>query len=148
MQCCLLHPGAVLPCRATSDSVGYDLTSIEDFIIPSRGRVTARTGIAIKLPEDHYGRIAPRSGLMKTHGIDVGAGVIDRDYRGEISVVMFNHTDLHVDIKAGSRIAQLVIERVITPKLCLLSEDEWYSMCRSEANNQRGISGFGSTGGF
>jgi len=146
MLCCRLHPDAVLPRRATSGSVGYDLSNISAITVPARGRAVAQTGIAIKLPEDHYGRIAPRSGLMKTHGIDVGAGVIDRDYRGEISVVLFNHSDTPMEIKASSRIAQLVIERVITPEILLAPEESWRRMCLEEQDNQRGTSGFGSTG--
>jgi dUTP pyrophosphatase len=75
-------------------------------------RSLIKTGIAIEIPEGFYGRIAPRSGLALKHGIDVLAGVIDSSYRGEIGVVLFN-TDQNqsFSIKAGDRIAQLIIER-------------------------------------
>ena len=58
------------------------------------------------------GRIAPRSGLAAKHFIDTGAGVIDADYRGEVKVLLFNHSDVDFPIKAGDRVAQLVLERV------------------------------------
>ena len=58
------------------------------------------------------GRIAPRSGLASKHFIDTGAGVIDADYRGEVKVLLFNHSDVDFEIKEGDRIAQLVLERV------------------------------------
>ncbi|KAK5282926.1 hypothetical protein LTR16_005624, partial [Cryomyces antarcticus] len=57
------------------------------------------------------GRIAPRSGLASKHSIDVGAGVIDCDYRGPVKVLLFNFSDTDFDVKAGERIAQLIIER-------------------------------------
>jgi deoxyuridine 5'-triphosphate nucleotidohydrolase len=58
------------------------------------------------------GRIAPRSGLAAKHFIDTGAGVIDADYRGEVKVLLFNHSDVDFPVKAGDRVAQLVLERV------------------------------------
>lgn len=58
------------------------------------------------------GRIAPRSGLAAKHFIDTGAGVIDADYRGEVKVLLFNHSDVDFPVKVGDRVAQLVLERV------------------------------------
>lgn len=65
--------------------------SSEDTTIPARGRKLVKTGIAIHTPPGTYGRVAPRSGLAVNHFIDVGAGVIDEDYRGEVRVLLFNH---------------------------------------------------------
>lgn len=65
--------------------------SCEDTVIPARGRKLVKTGIAIHTPPGTYGRVAPRSGLAVNHFIDVGAGVIDEDYRGEVRVLLFNH---------------------------------------------------------
>lgn len=62
--------------------------------------------------EDLDGRIAPRSGLAAKHFIDTGAGVIDADYRGEVKVLLFNHSDVDFPVKVGDRVAQLVLERV------------------------------------
>jgi deoxyuridine 5'-triphosphate nucleotidohydrolase len=58
------------------------------------------------------GRVAPRSGLAAKHSIDVGAGVIDADYRGELKVLLFNLSDVDFTVGAGERVAQLVLERV------------------------------------
>ena len=83
------------------------------------------------------GRIAPRSGLAVKHFIDTGAGVIDSDYRGEVKVLLFNHSEVDFDIKEGDRIAQLVIERIYTPEVVVVEELE---------KSVRGVGGFGSTG--
>lgn len=62
-------------------------------MVPARGKCIVKTGLAIKTPSGTYGRVAPRSGLAAKHGIDTGAGVIDEDYRGEVGVILFNHSD-------------------------------------------------------
>lgn len=72
------------------------------------------TQIAMAIPEGCYGWIAPRSGLAVRHGIDVGAGVIDSDYRGTIQVLLFNFGKEDFLIRKGDRIAQLIIERIVT----------------------------------
>ena len=67
--------------------------SAYDYTVPSHGKVLAKTDIKIALPDGCYGRIAPRSGLAHKHFIDVGAGVIDQDYRGNVGVILFNLGD-------------------------------------------------------
>lgn len=85
------HPKAQLPTRGSAAAAGYDLYSSEVATLPPRGgRKVIQTGIRICVPEGTYGRVAPRSGLAVKHGIDTGAGVIDRDYRGLVGVVLFN----------------------------------------------------------
>ena len=129
---------AILPTRGSDGSVGYDLYSVVDTIVPSQaGNAIVGTGIALCIPLDCYGRIAPRSGLAAKHCIQVGAGVIDPDYTGEIKVVLFNHGTEDFEIKKGDRIAQLILERCETPpveEIGLLQE------------TLRGSDGFGSTG--
>ena len=98
------------------------------------------TGIAIAVPQGTYGRVAPRSGLAVKHGLGTGAGVIDADYRGEVMVVMFNHSDEDFEIKQGDRCAQLVLERIVNPNVVEVEGDLEISV--------RGSGGFGSTGGF
>ena len=89
------------------------------------------------MPHGTYGRVAPRSGLAWKHHIDIGAGVVDEDYRGNVGVVMFNHADQVFTVKKGDRIAQLVCEKIVYPDLEVLeSLDE----------TDRGSNGFGSTG--
>lgn len=81
--------------------------------------------------------VAPRSGLAWKHSIDVGAGVIDADYRGPVGVILFNHSDVDFDIKAGDRIAQLIIEKIVTPDVTEVDDLD---------ATVRGSGGFGSTG--
>lgn len=80
---------------------------------------------------------ASRSGLAWKHSIDVGAGVIDADYRGPVRVILFNHSDVDFEVKAGDRISQLIIEKIITPDVVEVE---------SLDSTQRGEGGFGSTG--
>jgi dUTP pyrophosphatase len=74
-------------------------------------------------PAGTYGRIAPRSGLAWKNSIDVGAGVIDEDYRGNVGVILFNHGDKDFDIKAGDRVAQVRL-RTRTPACTHLQKRE------------------------
>lgn len=80
---------------------------------------------------------APRSGLTLKNGLDVGAGVIDEDYRGNVGVILFNHSDTEFTVKAGDRIAQLILERIVTPAV-----EEVEDLDATD----RGSGGFGSTG--
>ena len=68
-------------------------TSAYDKVIPSRGREMVPTDVVVAMPAGTYGRIAPRSGLALKNGIDVGAGVIDPDYRGNVGILLFNFSD-------------------------------------------------------
>lgn len=74
-------------------TASYDC-SAEDCVIPAKGKYCVGTQIKIAVPSGTYGRVAPRSGLAAKHFIDVGAGVIDEDYRGEVKVLLFNHSDV------------------------------------------------------
>jgi dUTP pyrophosphatase len=129
---------AIVPTRGSDGAVGYDLYSTEDTTVPCQaGRALVGTGITVVLPQGVYGRVAPRSGLAVKHCINVGAGVIDPDYTGEIKVVLFNHGDKDFEVKKGDRIAQLVLERCETPPIEEISIVE---------DTERGSGGFGSTG--
>lgn len=70
------------------------------------------TDISIAVPAGTYGRVAPRSGLASKHSIDVGAGVIDADYRGPVKVLLFNFSEVDFKVEVGERVAQLIVERV------------------------------------
>src|SRR5258708_5423160 len=105
-----IHPDARLPARASPLSAGLDLCVIEDVQIAPNCRVACRTGLSVEIPQGSYGRIAPRSGLAKKFGIDVLAGVLDSDYRGEIICILINHGDSPVVFKTGDRVAQLIVE--------------------------------------
>ncbi len=132
-----LHPAARLPTRGSKFSAGLDLYSIERVTIPARGRAVVRTGLSVAVPHGFYGRVAPRSGLAIEHGLDVLAGVIDSDYRGELMCALANHGDAAIEIEAGMRMAQLVIEAIATPEP-VWSEDL--------SATERGAGGLGSTG--
>ena len=121
----------------TSGSAGYDLHSSEETVIaPHCGQLVA-TGIAITVPAGTYGRITPRSGMSVKHSIDVGAGVINEDYTGEVKVLLINHYDKQYHIREGDRIAQLILEQIKTPKTKMTTELQ---------PTIRGLKGFGSTG--
>jgi dUTP pyrophosphatase len=81
---------ATIPIRSSPGAAGYDLYSSKDIVIPAQGKALVSTDIAVGIPPGCYGRIAPRSGLALKFSIDIGAGVIDEDYRGPVGVVMFN----------------------------------------------------------
>ena len=132
-----LKNSAAIPKRATEGAVGYNLASAEETVVPTKGKALVKTGITIATLEGCYGRIAPRSGLVVKKYIDVGAGVIDSDYRGEVGVVLFNHSDEDFEVKQGNHIAQLILEKIATPQV------------KETANLPsivRGNQGFGSTG--
>lgn len=100
-------------------------------------RQLVKTDIAIKLPDQCYGRIAPRSGLALSNFIDVGAGVIDKDYKGNICVLLFNHSNSDFEVKRGHKIAQLICEVILYPDLVEVKD---------VGESERGTKGFGSSG--
>ena len=132
-----LDQRAVLPQRGSALAAGLDIFSIEDVEIPPRQRATARTGLAVAIPAGFYGRVAPRSGLAAKKGLDVLSGVIDSDYRGEVLCLLYNTSEEIINLPAGSKICQLIIEQIITPDAVWATELD---------DTARGASGFGSTG--
>lgn len=111
IQMKLLSEKAKAPEQGTSFSAGYDLFAAEEAVVPRLGRKLIKTNVSMAIPMNYYGRIAPRSGLAYKHGIDILAGVIDSDYRGDIGIVVYN-TDNNLDfpVKIGDKIAQIIIE--------------------------------------
>jgi dUTP pyrophosphatase len=132
-----LDAKAVLPERASEFSAGLDLYSIEAVSLTRGERRLVRTGLAVAIPEGFYGRVAPRSGLAVKNGVDVMAGVIDADYRGEVGCLLYNAGDETVTLPARSKICQLIIEKIITPR------PVWVD---SLSETVRGSGGFGSSG--
>jgi deoxyuridine 5'-triphosphate nucleotidohydrolase len=132
-----IHPDAILPSRGSSESCGLDVCSVEDTVIQPAARKAVRTGFAVAVPSGFYGRLAPRSGLALKFGIDVLAGVIDADYRGEVLCLLVNLGEDAFQISAGDRIAQLIIEKVA------IGEPLWTEELPA---TDRGAMGFGSTG--
>uniref|UniRef100_A0ACD5W8Q2 Uncharacterized protein n=1 Tax=Avena sativa TaxID=4498 RepID=A0ACD5W8Q2_AVESA len=132
-----LSENAILPRRGSALAAGYDLSSAVEATVPARGKALVATDLSIAIPEGTYARVAPRSGLALKHSIDVGAGVIDADYRGPVGVVLFNHSEVDFAVKPGDRIAQLIIEVIMTPEVAEVEDLD---------ATVRGEGGFGSTG--
>lgn len=132
-----LLSNATLPTRGSDSAAGLDLYSIEAVRLSPNERCLVRTGLAVAIPEGYYGRVAPRSGLATKNGIDVLAGVIDADYRGEIQCLLHNAGNEMVELPAQSKICQLIIEKIITPA------PKWAD---DLTETIRGDGGFGSTG--
>lgn len=128
---------AYLPTRGSDGAAGFDLYCTKSVDIPPGRQAVLPTAIAVAIPAGWYGRIAPRSGLATRHAINVHAGVIDADYRGEIKVALINHGDDTVEFRHGDRIAQLIVER------CSMGE---YAIVDELPDSERGANGFGSTG--
>jgi dUTP pyrophosphatase len=128
---------ATIPSRGSKYAAGFDLYSAYDTIVKAKWNAIVKTDISISIPINTYARIAPRSGLAVKNFIDVGAGVVDYDYRGNVGVVLFNHSNFDFEIKKGDRIAQLILERICMANI--LEVDEL-------AATERGISGYGSSG--
>jgi dUTP pyrophosphatase len=131
-----INDKAVVPVYATIHCAGADLCSTEFAILRVGERRLFKTGMSLAIPSGVYGRIAPRSGLALKGGIDVLAGVIDEDYRGEIGVILINHGVSDWTVYVGDKIAQIVFERyerVVFEEVEELSE------------TARGVGGFGST---
>lgn len=137
LRCKLLSENAVAPVRGSDLAAGYDLTAAEDKIVAPHGKALVKTNVAVAIASGYYGRVAPRSSLAWKHHIDVGAGVIDSDYRGDVGVVLFNHADAEFKVEKGMRVAQLILEKIETPEVLIVDDlDE----------TVRGDGGYGSTG--
>ncbi len=128
---------AYSPTRGSALASGIDLKSAYAYTVPKRGTCLVKTDIQLKLPQNTYGRIAPRSGLALHKKIDVGAGVVDEDYTGNVCVILFNHGDEDFVITPGDKIAQIICTRIEYPILEQIS-------CLDKTG--RDSRGFGSTG--
>jgi dUTP pyrophosphatase len=130
-----------LPAYATEDSAGMDLLAAieQEIVIPPQKCALIPAGISIALPKGYEAQVRPRSGLALKHGITVlnSPGTIDADYRGEIGVILINHSDTSYTVIRGTRIAQLIIAPYVRA--------EWQQKETLE-ESARGTGGFGSTG--
>ena len=130
---------AVIPNYAHENDAGLDLFSDEKRTLSPGEFSMVKTGIAIELPPGTEAQIRPRSGLAAKHGITVlnSPGTIDEGYRGEICVILINHSKKDFEIKSGMKIAQMVISDVTRASV---------SLSRRLNDSSRGSGGFGSTG--
>lgn len=132
--------GLELPVYATEGSAGMDVLAAEAVTLKPGERHAVATGIAVAIPPGFEIQVRPRSGLALKHGIGVpnAPGTIDSDYRGEVKVILINHSSDTFTVKRGDRIAQLVLAPVVRASWLKVDElDE----------TARGKGGFGSTGG-
>ena len=130
-----------LPAYETIQSEGMDLRANidETIVLQPHERVLVPTGLFMALPQGYEAQIRPRSGLAAKHGITVlnSPGTIDADYRGEIKVLLINHSDQAFEIKDSERIAQMVIAQY--------TQVEWEQVEELDSTT-RGAGGFGHTG--
>jgi dUTP pyrophosphatase len=136
----LLHELAQAPKYAHDGDAGADLVCIEDVTLAPGERSLVSTGVAIALPAGYVGLVHPRSGLATKHGIGVvnTPGTIDSGYRGELKICLINLDPSEtVNLPAGSRIAQLVIQEVTSAQFIQVQD-----LGETERNDK----GFGSTG--
>jgi len=147
-ECTAHHRDCVVPVKATLRSAGFDLSSVETVTIPPGERRVISTGLSITCPIGTYGRLAPRSGLAANHGIDVLAGVIDADYTGIVKAVLINTGSEPFTVNTGMRMCQLIFERYQefpVSKYMNMKLDTCLEIS-TEADDERGSSGFGSSG--
>jgi dUTP pyrophosphatase len=129
----------VLPAYETPQSAGMDVRCTEHIVMNPGERVLAKTGLFVEIPAGFEIQVRPRSGLALKHGVTVlnTPGTIDADYRGEIGVILINHSNTVVEFANGERIAQLILARV---------ERIQWELTDSLSGTKRGQHGFGSTG--
>jgi len=136
-----LNDKARLPVQKHSWDAGFDVHACldEPLLMSPSERALIKTGIAVAVPKGYEIQVRPRSGLALNNGITVlnAPGTIDASFRGEVGVILINHSREHFEINDGDRIAQLVVQRV--PQVNLLEVDEL-------DDTERGAGGFGSTG--
>ena len=130
---------SLIPSRGSRWAAGYDLfnNGKDSFWLYPGKRVCINTGVILEIPEGYYGRICPRSGLANKHGIDVLAGVIDSDYRGEIKVILINFGEDRFCTGPGDKIAQIIFQKY---------EEVQFNIVEKLNDTERGSGGFGSTG--
>ena len=136
-----LHPEAILPTYGTEEAAGADLYAcLEESVTIQPGQSAfIPTGLALEVPKGCAGLIYARSGMACKRGLAPAnkVGVIDSDYRGEIRVVLLNHSGQAQTVQPGERIAQMIITPVLTPA---------YTETEDLTDTDRGTGGFGSTG--
>lgn len=136
--------GLELPAYETLGAAGMDVRAAvpkdEPVMLMPGTRAMVPTGLSVAIPQGYEIQMRPRSGLAAKHGITClnSPGTIDSDYRGELKVILINHSDDNFTIQRGDRIAQLVVSPVTLAKWDEVEELD---------DTARGTGGFGSTGG-
>ena len=138
---CVAKEGAVVPSYKTAGAAGADVCACieESRVIKSGESLLVPTGLFFEIPEGYEIQVRPRSGLALKNGITVlnTPGTIDSDYRGELCVILINHSNKDFTVNPKDRIAQIVVAPV-TQGIFTLTD--------SISETERGSGGFGSTG--
>jgi dUTP pyrophosphatase len=123
--------------QAKPGDAGFDISSMETKTIEPGCSRQFDTGLYMAIPVGYVGKIVSRSGLSFELGLEVGAGLIDSGYRGEIRINLYNHGKSSVVISKGDRIAQIIIIKHETPE---------FELVESLEDSERGVNGFGHSG--
>ena len=138
----VVSENAIEPKYAYESDSGFDLHSTVKTTIPPFGRLLVPTGLKFDIPDTFEIQVRPKSGLALKKGLTVlnTPGTVDSGYDGEIMVIMFNTSNIPVDIEIGNKIAQAV--------LCPVVNGKWVDLVKVDSINdkERGANGFGSTG--
>lgn len=140
------YPDVKTPTYGSEKAAGLDIYAYGSHLVKAKSRMLIPTGISVQWtsydPDDdvsnYYLRIAPRSGLSVKHCVDIGAGVIDSDYRGEIKVCFINNGESDYQVENGDKIAQLILEKI--------NRFNHFEIVENLEETTRGANGFGSTG--
>src|SRR5580692_4375024 len=110
-----IHPGAKLPAYAhgPAEDAGMDLCAVEDTVLEPGVPRLVGTGLTVEIPPGFEAQVRPRSGLALKHAITMpnAPGTIDPGYRGEIRVILLNLGRDAYTVRAGDRIAQMIVAR-------------------------------------
>lgn len=131
-----LQPSAFAPAPHSATNV-FRLRAAAEATIPAHGRKLVSTALSIELPPGSYAQILPQESLLLAHFIDVGAGVIDSDYRGEVKVLLVNHGANDFGVQAGDEVAEMAV--LLCPQVQVAEVEQLGESIRAEK-------GFGSSG--
>jgi dUTP pyrophosphatase len=134
-----IHPEATAPIYEHKGDAGMDVFSVQDLFLQPRERALIRTGLILEIPKGYEVQVRPKSGLALKDGITClnTPGTIDSTYRGELGVILINHSSKPFFVQRGKKIAQLVVNKIETAKIQVVKE---------VSKTARGEGGFGSTG--
>jgi dUTP pyrophosphatase len=133
----LLDTKARLPVKQYAGDAGFDLFVLRKTVWQPGQVVDVPTGIAIEIPDGHWARIVGRSSTIRKRGLLVVEGIIDNGWRGHLFFAVLNPTNEVQEVKAGERLAQLIVHRLYSPGVEMVAE---------LSESDRGVQGFGSTG--
>lgn len=137
----LLHPNAKVPSKAYQNDAGYDLYAFNKVVIEPWQSALIGTQVSLALPPKTYGRIASRSSVACHRNLEVGAGVVDNGYRGEIKILMRNFSDIQQTIEIHEKIAQIIVTPYESPAIKVITGE----ISDVLGNTDRNCKGFGSS---